>query len=142
MILKDLGLMTFQEASQRWNKEKSYVRQMFSKYPNKFKPGTTIKIGNGKGTYIITREGMEYLTGQTEVEAAGAFLVVREKNNVIDYDKKVVSENQATEEIMQLLAKEKSVSSLDVYRLDYLDYQKKLFGLQLASGTKIYFKRI
>lgn len=142
MNLEELGLMTFSEASERWNKESSYVRQMLSKYPQKFKHGTTIKIGKGKGVYIITREGMEYLTGQTEAEAAGAFLVVREKNNIIDYDKKVVSRSQAKKEIVQLLAKEKGISSEGVYTLEYLDYRKKMVGVQLPSGTKIYYKRI
>lgn len=67
--LKKLSIMTFPEASERWNRERSYVLQQYNKYLEKFLNGTVIKIGTGKGTQIISQEGMEHLTGMTEQEA-------------------------------------------------------------------------
>ena len=45
--LDDIGLMSFPEASLRWGMEKTYVRQQFVKYPNKFLKGSTAKAGSG-----------------------------------------------------------------------------------------------
>ncbi|MBC1920283.1 helix-turn-helix domain-containing protein [Listeria booriae] len=63
--LNDPDLMTSSEASERWGLAQSYVRQMFIKYPDKFKPGTYRKFGK---VFIITKEGMEHLTGKKELK--------------------------------------------------------------------------
>ncbi|WP_429974375.1 hypothetical protein [Enterococcus sp. AZ163] len=50
--------------------------------------------------------GMEYLTGQTEDQAnAGTWLVRREKNWIVDFDRRVDSEKAAREMIAREIAK-------------------------------------
>ncbi|OTN87622.1 hypothetical protein A5819_000068 [Enterococcus sp. 7E2_DIV0204] len=48
--------MTFPRASERWNKERSYVYQQYKKHPEKFLPGSTTFLSGGadKGTWVIT----------------------------------------------------------------------------------------
>ena len=107
--LNDLELMTFAEASIRWNKERTYVFQQYVKYRQKFFEGSTATVGNGKKqTYIITREGMEYLMGETEAEAnKGLWLVRRHKDwTYVTYEKKVDSEAESQGLITQLITDE------------------------------------
>jgi hypothetical protein len=104
--LKDLELMTFPEASIRWNKERTYVFQQYLKYRHKFLEGSTAAVGNGqKPVYVITREGMEYLMQQTEYEAnKGLWLVRRHKDwTYITFEQRVDSEAEAQNLIMQLI---------------------------------------
>ncbi|MBC1937862.1 hypothetical protein HCA69_15975 [Listeria grandensis] len=62
--LTDTDLMTSSEASARWGKDQSYVRQLFKKYPGRFKEGTYRKFGS---VFVITKEGMEYVTKEKEL---------------------------------------------------------------------------
>jgi hypothetical protein len=107
--LKDLELMTFPEASVRWNKERTYVFQQYLKYRQKFLKGSTAAVGNGKKpVYVITREGMEYLMQQTEHEAnKGLWLVRRHKDwTYITFEQKVDSEAEAQALIKKLVSSE------------------------------------
>ena len=92
--LDDIGLMSFPEASLRWGMEKTYVRQQFVKYPNKFLKGSTAKVGSGnKPCYVITRQGMEHLMKMTEKQAnEGMWLVRRQENWITNYEQRVNSE--------------------------------------------------
>lgn len=63
--LNDPDIMTSSEASERWGLSQSYIRQMFIKYPDKFKAGTYRKFGI---VFVITKEGMEHLTGKKELK--------------------------------------------------------------------------
>lgn len=68
--ISELGLMTGAEASERWGFNRSYIKQMWSKYPDKFLKGSITMIGNeSKPTIVITNAGMEYLTGKKETES-------------------------------------------------------------------------
>lgn len=52
------NLYTAKEASLLLGKEESYVRQLYKKFPDKFKKGTIRKIGR---ELIITKEGVDHL---------------------------------------------------------------------------------
>lgn len=68
--LNKLNLMTGAEASERWGYERSYVKQMWKKSPEKFLKGSIVLIGNiNKPIIVMTAEGMEHLTGMNEKEA-------------------------------------------------------------------------
>lgn len=68
--LEKLGLMTWSEASERWGFNKTYLKDKNnSKGSSIFLEDTTCKVGNEKAINLITREGMEYITGMTEEEA-------------------------------------------------------------------------
>ncbi|KAJ85634.1 helix-turn-helix domain-containing protein [Enterococcus faecalis] len=70
--LNDLDLMTGAEASERWGFDRRYVSQLYAKYPERFKKGTVVVIGSKKmPTIVISREGMEFLTGRKEGERRG-----------------------------------------------------------------------
>ncbi|EOI6343304.1 helix-turn-helix domain-containing protein [Listeria monocytogenes] len=68
-------------ASERWGFDSSYVRQLYRKYPNRFLDGTIRQFGK---TYVITKEGMEYLTGQGELEA-------KNSRNTLKGTKKIIN---------------------------------------------------
>lgn len=107
--LKTLDIMTFPEASLRWNKERSYVYHQYSKYRWKFLEGSFAAIGNGKKpTYIITREGMEHLMKTTEVEVNKRVWLVRRHidRNYINYEEKVDTESEARQLIVDLILSE------------------------------------
>lgn len=61
--LDNPDIMGATEASHRWGYSETYVRQMFRRYPDKFPKGTIRKFS---GAIIVTREGMEALTGHEE----------------------------------------------------------------------------
>lgn len=91
--LTSQDLMSASEASVRWGYDEGYVRQQLSKYPEKFKMGTIRKFGK---TYIITRDGMEHLTGKTEKEVnKNEWLVRHEKNWIVDFEQIVATEDEA-----------------------------------------------
>lgn len=107
--LKDLGLMTFPEASLRWNKERTYVTQQYAKYRFKFLEGSTAAVGYGeKKTFLITRAGMEHLMKQTEKEANQNLWLVRRIRDwtIVSYDQRVNSEEEARELITRLIISE------------------------------------
>lgn len=58
--LNDSDIMSAAEASLMWNKADGYVRQMYSKYPEKFPNGSIRKFGK---QLVVTVEGMEAVTG-------------------------------------------------------------------------------
>ncbi|MGG5373500.1 helix-turn-helix domain-containing protein [Enterococcus sp. AZ196] len=107
--LNDLEIMTFPEASIRWNKERTYVTQQYMKYRDRFLEGSTAAVGYGsKKTYLITKAGMEYLMNETEEEAnQGLWLVRCYKDwTYITFEKKVDSEAESKLLIEQLISKD------------------------------------
>ncbi|KRL17950.1 hypothetical protein FD12_GL001123 [Lentilactobacillus rapi DSM 19907 = JCM 15042] len=64
--LDDPDIMSSSEAAKRWNKADDYVRQMYRKTPWKFPRGSIRKFGK---QLVVTRRGMEMVTGVTEAEA-------------------------------------------------------------------------
>lgn len=141
MNLDELGLMTFPRASERWNKERSYVYQQYKKYPEKFLSGSTTFLSGGgdKGTWVITRKGMEYLTGQTEVEAAGELwkVIVLDGTNIIE-EKSVFTEQEALETMFQIV----ELKGYATYDFNFLDPEKNNYGVKLPDNTTIYSKNI
>lgn len=71
--LNDPDYMEAKEAGRCWGKADNYIRNIWnnSKWHKRILLGTVRKFGN---TFIVTRAGMEHLTGQTEQE------VMREKD--------------------------------------------------------------
>lgn len=101
--------MSFPEASLRWNKERTYVTQQYTKYRHKFLEGSTAVVGYGKKkTFVITRVGMEYLMKQTEKEANEKLWRVRKISDwtTISFDAKVDSEQEARDLITKLILAE------------------------------------
>ncbi|PZL77506.1 hypothetical protein CI088_01515 [Enterococcus plantarum] len=137
MNLKELGIMTFPEASERWNKERSYVVQQLADNPHKFLEGSIDRIGKGKGTQIITKAGMEHLTGITEKEAnEGLWLVRHEINWIVDFEKRVNSEIEARKLITSLASEELNENN-KTFNFEELDTKKKKSILKLR-GNSIY----
>ena len=102
-----LGIMTGAEASERWGYNRTYVSQMYIKYPEKFLPGTITFVGNMKGTLLITKEGMEYLTGMSEKATnTGLWIVRHEKNFLVDFEQRVDSEIDARNLIVTKISNE------------------------------------
>ncbi|WP_081467821.1 helix-turn-helix domain-containing protein [Lentilactobacillus kisonensis] len=64
--LNDPDIMSSSEAAKRWHKADDYVRQMYRKTPEKFPEGSIRKFGK---QLVVTRQGMEMVTGVTEAEA-------------------------------------------------------------------------
>lgn len=59
--LNNLPLYSGAEASIIWGKERQYVKTILKNSPERFPEGTVRKIG---GTWIVTAEGMEAVTGK------------------------------------------------------------------------------
>ncbi|GAB6092259.1 helix-turn-helix domain-containing protein [Furfurilactobacillus curtus] len=64
--LNDRDIMSSSEAARRWQKSDDYVRQVFRKNPERFPIGTIRKFGK---QLVVTRHGIEIVTGETEPEA-------------------------------------------------------------------------
>jgi peptide methionine sulfoxide reductase MsrA len=64
--LNDRDIMSSIEAARRWKKADDYVRQIYRKNPKRFPDGTIRKFGK---QLVVTRHGMEVVTGETEPEA-------------------------------------------------------------------------
>jgi hypothetical protein len=64
--LNDPDIMSSTEAAKRWHKADDYVRQMYRKTPWKFPKGSIRKFGK---QLVVTRQGMEHVTGVTETQA-------------------------------------------------------------------------
>ncbi|MGM0220143.1 helix-turn-helix domain-containing protein [Enterococcus sp. AZ126] len=132
--LSSEDLMTASEASERWSYDEGYVRQQLSKYPEKFKEGTIRKFGK---TYIITREGMEHLTGMTEEEAnSGLWLVRHEKNWIVDFEQRVDSELEARNLIAQKVSEETKEKDKTI-NFEELDIKSKKSCVRI-KGNSIY----
>lgn len=107
--LKNLELRAFPGASLRWNKERTYVTQQYSKYRFKFLEGTTTTVGYGeKKTFLIKRAGMEHLMNETEKEAnQNQWLVRRIRDwTIISFNQRVDSEEEARDLITRLIIAE------------------------------------
>lgn len=123
-------LMTAAEASKRWGFDEGYVRQQLLKYPGKFLKNTIRKFGK---TYIITREGMEYITGMTEREAnAGLWKVRHEKNWMVDFEQRVDSEEEARN-LIALKATEELEQLNITFSFDKIDKEKYLLRVRENS---------
>ena len=144
--LTELEIMTFPEASERWNRERTFTFQKYFRSPDEFLPGSVDVIGNGKGTWIITRAGMEHLTGQTEKEAnAGLWRVFIEFDFRILDEHSCDSEGEAKSLLEKLARKEvmkRSPEQLDQLEFSYLDKQKRNYGIRVAGNTLIYLKKV
>ncbi|MBL1226834.1 helix-turn-helix domain-containing protein [Enterococcus sp. BWR-S5] len=86
--LDELDIMLATEASERWGYNKNYVRREYNTHPEYFLKGSIRLFGTA---YIITREGMEHLTGMTEDEAT-KWVVWCEKDTEIDFYRGCTSE--------------------------------------------------
>lgn len=146
--IQDLGLMTFSEASRRWNFESSYVYQIYRNNPNRLLAGSfdSLKTDNsGKGTFVITREGMEYLTGKTEQQAnAESWKVIVLKDTNIVNEQVANSEKNAHFKFMKLIKtylEDTGDSIQNVPKPHYLDNNSKNFGVRLDNGVIIYYKK-
>lgn len=85
--LNDHDIMSSSEAARRWHKADDYVRQAYRKTPWKFPAGSIRKFGK---QLVVTRHGMEVVTGLTEEEAAHEerqFLPASNRTARNNYDK-------------------------------------------------------
>ncbi|HIB1875405.1 TPA: helix-turn-helix domain-containing protein [Enterococcus faecium] len=131
--LQDADLMTAAEASRRWGYESGYVRQMRKKYPEKIPEGEIRMFGK---TLVITRAGMEQLTGKKE--KVNRFFVVEEDNWSVMDQTEVNSFEKGKEQLKVLVLK--NLDSLDVTNvtLDYIDAKKHKFGIKIRPGKSFY----
>jgi len=138
--IRELGLMTFYQASKRWRKDLSYVQKMYSEQPENFLVGTVDCVGidqKGRKVYVITRIGMEYLTGETEIEANKKGWVV-----YLEQDRRVIEEKLCNTEkeaisLVKSIAHDKS--SNKHVELRYLDKQRTMNGTLLPAGILVYY---
>lgn len=142
--IRELELMSFPEASLRWGKERTYVTQQYTKYRHKFLEGSTAAIGMGtKKTFVITREGMEYLMKQSETEAnQGSWLVKWHLNRtIVTFDQMVHSESEAQELIIRLIHSELGDPS---FKVTFDKYQKNPIKCRviLKEGTMFTYEMI
>lgn len=63
--LDELKIYTGAEASQILGKERSYVRQIYKKYPNRLPKGSVRKFGK---EYIVTQEAIDELRRQNKTK--------------------------------------------------------------------------
>lgn len=125
--------MTAAEASRRWGYESGYVRQMRKKYPEKIPEGVVRMFGNA---LVIIRPGMEQLTGKKE--KVNRFFVVEEDNWSVMDQKEVNNFEEGKEQLKVLVLK--NLDSLDVTNvtLDYIDAQRRKFGIKVRPGKSFY----
>lgn len=137
-----LGIMTGAEASERWGYNRTYVSQMYIKYPEKFLPGTITFVGNMKGTLLITKEGMEYLAGMSE-EAAnkGLWLVRHEKNFLVDFERRVDSEIDARNLIVNKISDELNTSDLAI-EFEQVNKKSKRSIVRVRGNSVYTYERI
>ncbi|MBP2098870.1 helix-turn-helix domain-containing protein [Enterococcus rivorum] len=146
--ITDLGLMTFSRASEQWGKERTYVLQQHRKHPQKFLPGSVAYLNGGKtkGTWVITREGMEHLTGQTAAEAANELWQVvslKDFNKVQEHF--TTTEKEAIEKLLQLIdayTVDTKTLPFKERKLDFIDPQKKNYGIKLPGGMIFYYTNV
>ncbi|EOB3492929.1 helix-turn-helix domain-containing protein, partial [Enterococcus hirae] len=112
--LHDNDLMTATEASLRWGYDSGYVRQMKKKYPNKIPEGEIRLFGK---TLVITREGMEALTGRKE--PIQRFFVIEEDNWSVQSQKEVGTFEEGKEILKQWILNNLELINLDQVVLKY-----------------------
>ncbi|MGG5308315.1 hypothetical protein IGK38_003047 [Enterococcus pernyi] len=132
--LHDNDLMTATEASLRWGYDSGYVRQMKKKYPNKIPDGEIILFGK---TLVITRDGMEALTGKKE--PIPHFYVI-EDNWSVQSQKEVETFENGKELLKQLILNNLAFVNLDQVTLKYIDPARTKFGLSIRPGKSIYIE--
>ncbi|EMF0380252.1 hypothetical protein JMQ93_002682, partial [Enterococcus hirae] len=131
--LHDNDLMTATEASLRWGYDSGYVRQMKKKYPNKIPEGEIRLFGK---TLVITRVGMEALTGRKE--PIQRFFVIEEDNWSVQSQKEVGTFEEGKEILKQWILNNLELVNLDQVVLKYIDPAKQKFGLSIIPGKRIY----
>lgn len=131
--LHDNDLMTATEASLRWGYDSGYVRQMKKKYPNKIPEGEIRLFGK---TLVITREGMEALTGRKE--PTQRFFVIEEDNWSVQSQKEVETFEEGKEILKQWILNNLEFLNLDQVVLKYIDPAKQKFGISIIPGKRIY----
>ena len=133
--LHDNDLMTATEASLKWGYDSGYVRQMKKKYPNKIPNGEIRLFGK---TLVITRDGMEALTGKKE--PIPHFYVIEEDNWSVQSQKEVETFEDGKELLKQLILNNLALANLDQVTLKYIDPAKMKFGLSIRPGKRIYIE--
>ncbi|EEW64439.2 helix-turn-helix domain-containing protein [Enterococcus faecium] len=131
--LHDNDLMTATEASLRWGYDSSYVRQMKKKYPNRIPEGEIRLFGK---TLVITRDGMEALTGRKEPRPQ--FFIIEEDNWSIQSQKEVGTFVEGKEILKQWILNNLEYVNPNQVVLKYIDPAKRKFGLTIIPGKRIY----
>ncbi|GMC03133.1 helix-turn-helix domain-containing protein [Enterococcus thailandicus] len=138
--LMDEDLMTAPEASHRWGYDKGYVRQMYQKYPDKIPEGEIRKFGK---TLIITRYGMEQLTGSKEPKIT--YHLVQDENGALVKVNVYETNSEALEGLKQLLHFYSDVvfygEGKKEIKIDYLNPAKTKYGFTLSPGKSIYVEK-
>ncbi len=106
---------------------------MKKKYPNKIPEGEIRLFGK---TLVITREGMEALTGRKE--PIQRFFVIEEDNWSVQSQKEVVTFEEGKEILKQWILNNLEFLNLDQVVLKYTDPAKQKFGLSIILGKRIY----
>ncbi|MEQ6207383.1 helix-turn-helix domain-containing protein [Enterococcus mundtii] len=133
--LHDNDLMTATEASLRWGYDSGYVRQMKKKYPYKIPEGEIRLFGK---TLVITRDGMEALTGRKE--PTQHFYVIEEDNWSVQSQKEVATLEEGKELLKEIILKNIEFVDLDQVTLKYIDPAKTKFGLSIKPGKRFYIE--
>jgi len=126
-----VDLMTASEASRKWGFEESYVRQIVKKYPERIPKGEVRLFGK---TLVITRQGMEQLTGK-RMEEVWYFYV--EKQQMIFKEVPCGSYEVALERLSKEL-KKKGVTD---YEPVPIDPQKQRVGQLLENGERVFIAK-
>ncbi len=127
----DEDLMSATEAGLRWGYDEGYVRQMYQKYSEKIPEGEIRKFGK---TLVITRFGMEQLTGKKEPEIK--YYLIEEKNWSTVDEKEFKSFDAALHEL-----KQKVVLNADLtkeIKIEYLNTSKTKYGFSVTPGDSFY----
>ncbi|WP_227644866.1 helix-turn-helix domain-containing protein [Enterococcus faecium] len=133
--LYDKDLTTATEASLRWGYDAGYVRQMKIKYPGKIPEGEIRLFGK---TWVITRAGMEALTGKKESKQQ--FYVIEEDKWSIQSQQEVSSFDEGKELLIVLILQNLAHLKLNEIVLQPLDSKKRKFGLNIKPGKSIYIE--
>ncbi|AFO44737.1 hypothetical protein EFD32_1853 [Enterococcus faecalis D32] len=88
-------------------------------------------------TYIITREGMEHLTGVTE-EDANSWIIWHEKNDKIDFEKRTPSEIECRDFLSSLY---ESATNDKNYMIHYSQFNKNVSYLNIPQKGRYYFSK-
>lgn len=132
--LNTLDAFSASEASSRWGFTENYVRKEYKKNSDKFLEGSIRLFGS---TYIITREGMEHLTGVTE-EDANSWIIWHEKNDKIDFEKRIPSEIECRDFLSSLY---ESATNDKNYTIHYSQFNKNVSYLNIPQKGRYYFSK-
>lgn len=132
--LDQLDVFLATEASERWGFNKNYVRREYNSRPEKFLKGSIRLFGTA---YIITREGMEHLTGLTEKEA-NSWIIWHEKEGSIDFIKYRSSEARCKEFIWQLY---QIATKKKDFTVHFSDIDDNISWLNIPGEGRYYYAR-